>query len=399
MLKGKKIILGITGSIAAYKAIILVRLLKKAGADVRVVMTPSANSFVSPLVLSTLSQHPVWCEFTSNNIWNNHVELALWGDALLIVPASCNTIAKMSIGQCDNLLLATYLSVRCPVFIAPSMDEDMYKHPASQQNLKKITSLGHFIIPPGTGFLASGLHGEGRMAEPEEIVGFLTETIGRSEELKGKQVLINAGPTREAIDPVRFISNHSSGKMGIALAETAYLLGAEVHLILGPSCISPKYKGIQVTNVESADEMFEAMMAQFQSADWIFCAAAVADYKPANTAVEKIKKSTTEWELTFNRNVDILHTIGQCKTNQVLIGFALETNDEIRHAQQKLQSKNADMIVLNSLQTEGAGFGKDTNQVTLLYSNGQQKISPLALKHEIARFLLDAVSEYTASTS
>jgi len=391
VLKGKKIIVGISASIAAYKAILLVRLLKKEGAEIRVVMTQSARDFVSPLVLSTLSEHPVWIDFHTNNEWNNHVELGLWADAMIIAPATCNTLAKMANGICDNLLIATYLSARCPVFVAPAMDEDMFKHPSNQQNMSKIVSFGNHLIQTGTGFLASGLIGEGRLAEPEEIVSVLIDQIGRSTELKGMKVLINAGPTREAIDPVRYISNHSTGKMGISLAEQAYLMGAEVCLVLGPSSLKPAYSSINVVSVESADAMLEAMQSRYDSSDVVICSAAVADYKLQQVATEKIKKKDTNLTLDLVKNVDILAFLGETKKNQFLVGFALETEHEEQHAKEKLKRKKLDAIVLNSLRVQGAGFGTDTNQVKIFFKDGESKEIVLNLKTEIAKHILSNI--------
>lgn len=393
MLKGKKIILGISASIAAYKAILLLRLLKKEGAEVRVVMTESSKDFVSPLVLSTLSEYPVWSDFHNQNVWNNHVELGLWADAMVIAPATANTISKMASGLCDNILMATYLSAHCPIFIAPAMDEDMFKHPTSTQNLDKLKSFGYQIIQPGNGFLASGLIGDGRLAEPEEIVSVLEELIGRSNELRGKKVLINAGPTQEAIDPVRYITNHSSGKMGIALAEVAYQKGAEVELVLGPTQLRPKFKGINVKTIISADEMLIQMLELFDSSDIVIGAAAVADYKSEEIKSEKFKKKAKDWNLKLVKNPDILGVLGSKKTHQKVIGFALETQDEEINALTKLKAKNLDAIVLNSLKISGAGFSSDTNHVKMFFENGIKKEFPLNLKTQIANQIFDSILE------
>ena len=393
-LEGKNIIVGISGSIAAYKAILLIRLLTKQGAEVRVVMTPSSKDFVSPLVLSTFSNHPVWIDFHNNNTWNNHVELGLWGDIFVIAPASCNTLSKMTNGQCDNLLIATYLSARCPIIIAPAMDEDMFKHPSTKENLDKLRSYGNHILDVGTGELASGLNGEGRMAEPEEIVDYLQDFFFSSSTWKGKKVVISAGPTQEAIDPVRYISNHSSGKMGVSLAEAFYAHGAEVELIAGPMHLEAKYKGIKTIPVISAKEMQDACINAFASADIMIMAAAVADYRPAKPADQKIKKKDDGVTLELEKTTDILRELGKSKkNNQLLIGFALETNDEEANALKKLSEKNLDCIVLNSLQTEGAGFGTTTNEVTIYFKNGDKKIIPLNAKEVVATQIVEAISQ------
>lgn len=391
MLKGKKIILGISASIAAYKAIFLLRLLKKEGAEVRVVMTDAAKDFVSPLVLSTLSENPVWIDFHSNNVWNNHVELGLWADAMLIAPATANTLSKLANGLCDNVLIATYLSARCPVFIAPAMDEDMFKHPSSSQNIATLQSYGHHILQPGTGFLASGLIGAGRLVEPEEILIFLVENLIRGRQLIGKKVLINAGPTQEAIDPVRYISNHSSGKMGIALAEEAFLMGADVVLVLGPSAYLPKFNSIRVLRVVSAEEMLEKMQNEFENSDIIIASAAVADYRAKHRKDQKIKKSDSDLQIELEKNPDILSLLASQKKHQKIIGFALETEKEDENALEKLRRKNIDAIVLNSLNVEGAGFGTDSNQVKMFFKNGECKEFLLSSKNEIAKQIIDSI--------
>ncbi len=391
-LTGKKIIVGISGSIAAYKTIMLIRLLTKQGAEVRVVMTPSSKDFVSPLVLSTFSKHPVWIDFHDHNTWNNHVELGLWGDVFIVAPASCNTLSKMANGQCDNLLIATYLSARCPIIIAPAMDEDMFKHPSTKENLDKLRSYGNHILSVGNGELASGLLGEGRMAEPEEIMEYLQDFFFRGSAWKGKKAVISAGPTQEAIDPVRFISNHSSGKMGVSLAEAFYAQGAEVELIAGPMHIQPYHRGIKTTHVISAKEMEEACINAFMSADVMVMAAAVADFRPTTPANQKIKKKDGGLTLELEKTTDILSELGKAKKkNQLLVGFALETNDEEKNALKKLNEKNLDCIILNSLQTEGAGFGKSTNEVTIYFKDKKSESISLNSKEIIASKILESI--------
>mgnify|MGYP000668069037 FL=1 len=385
MLQGKRIILGITGSIAAYKCIILVRLLTKQGAEVRVVMSKAAQDFVSPLVLSTFSGHPVWMEFHENNVWNNHVELGLWGDVMLIAPATCHTLGKMANGLCDNLVLATFLSARCPVVVAPAMDEDMFLHPATQASMATLRSRGTIVLDVNTGSLASGLHGPGRMAEPEEMIQALCSQVFRKQDFAGKKVLISAGPTQESIDPVRFISNHSSGKMGIAIAEAMYLLGADVTLVAGPMHVTVQYAGIRVIPVRTAAEMETVCLSEFPSADIGIMAAAVADYRPVQIADEKIKKQAESWSISLAKTSDILAQMGEMKhPDQVLVGFALETENEEVNAQAKLIRKKLDYIVLNSLRDPGAGFGTDTNQVTIMRADGAQMKLTLASKNDIA---------------
>ncbi len=385
MLQGKRIILGITGSIAAYKCIMLVRLLTKQGAEVRVVMSKAAQDFVSPLVLSTFSGHPAWIEFHENNVWNNHVELGLWGDVMLIAPATCHTLGKMANGLCDNLVLATFLSARCPVMVAPAMDEDMFLHPATQASMATLRARGTLVLDVNTGSLASGLHGPGRMAEPEEIIQALCSQVFRKQDFAGKKVLISAGPTQEAIDPVRFISNHSSGKMGIAIAEAMYLLGADVTLVAGPMQATMQYSDIRVLPVQTAAEMEAACLAEFPSADIGIMAAAVADYRPVQIADEKIKKQAESWSISLAKTSDILAQMGEMKhPDQVLVGFALETENEEVNAQAKLIRKKLDYIVLNSLRDPGAGFGTDTNQVTIMRADGAQMKLTLASKNDIA---------------
>lgn len=391
-LQGKKIILGITASIAAYKSIQLVRLLTKAGAEVRIVMTKDAKEFVSPLVLSTFSHHPVWIEFHEGNVWNNHVELGLWGDVFIVAPATCNTLSKMANGLCDNIVLATYLSTRCPVIVAPAMDEDMFLHPATQRSLELLRSYGNTVLAVNSGELASGLVGQGRMMEPEEIVQYLIQTTFRDTILSGKHVLITAGPTQELLDPVRYISNFSTGKMGICLAEECYLQGAEVTLIAGPLQVSTHIQGINVVNVRSAAEMELACLVQAASSDIIFMAAAVADYRPASPAKEKIKKSEAMSTLVLEKTTDILSALGAVKkAHQTLVGFALETENEEANALKKMQQKNTDFIVLNSLKEAGAGFGLDTNQVTIFSASGEKKKVELQSKVEVAKEIIEFV--------
>lgn len=391
MLKGKKIIIGISASIAAYKAILLVRLLKKEGAEVRVIMTSAAKDFVSPLVLSTLSENPVWIDFHTENKWNNHVELGLWADLMVIAPATANTLSKLANGLCDNLLIATYLSARCPIMIAPAMDEDMFIHPSSHLNIEKLISYGNQIVQPGNGFLASGLIGEGRLAEPEEILQAVTAQIGRSEEFRGKKIVINAGPTQEAIDPVRYISNHSTGKMGIALAEAAFLKGAEVELVLGPTHLLPKFPAIKVHHVVSAAEMFAKMQEIFPDCDLFIASAAVADYRAKDISNDKIKKNKANWSIELEKNIDILAHLSSQKTHQIVIGFALETQNETNYALEKLNAKNLDAIVLNSMNDQGAGFGTDTNQVKMFFKDGTISEMGLTSKSEIAKQILEKI--------
>lgn len=388
-LQGKKIILGITGSIAAYKSILLVRLLTKAGAEVRVIMTKAAKEFVSPLVLSTFSHHPVWIEFQEGNVWNNHVELGLWGDVFIVAPASCNTLSKMANGYCDSIVLATYLSARCPVLVAPAMDEDMFLHPATQRSIELLRSYGNTVLEVNSGELASGLVGQGRMMEPEEIVQHLIENTFRGTSLTGKHVLISAGPTQELLDPVRYISNFSTGKMGICLAEECYLQGAEVTVVAGPLQVSTRIQGINVVNVRSASEMESACLVQAVSSDIIFMAAAVADYRPAIAAVEKIKKSDAHLTLDLEKTTDILSVLGAAKKpHQTLVGFALETENEEANAMSKMHRKNTDYIVLNSMKEAGAGFGLDTNQVTIFSASGEKKKVELQSKEGVAREII-----------
>lgn len=392
MLQGKKILLGITGSIAAYKSIYLVRSLVKAGAEVRVIITPSAKDFVSSLTLSTLSRNPVLTDLFDEESWSNHVMLGRWADLMIIAPLSCNTLAKMANGHCDNLLLATYLSATCPVVVAPAMDEDMWHHPATKENLKKLESFGNTIIPVEKGDLASGLTGEGRMAEPEQILDFICTRFFLTRPLTGKKAMVTAGPTYEPIDPVRFIGNHSTGKMGLAIARELQHRGAEVTLIMGPTQVDMSSNGIPIVKVKTADEMYRASNKVFEKSDIAIMAAAVADYAPVAIAKEKIKKKEDRLVLELTKTKDILKSLGEKKKEgQVLVGFALETNDEERNAADKLQKKNADMIILNSLNDPGAGFGYDTNKITIFEKGGQQFSFDTKSKNEVAKDIVDTI--------
>ena len=392
-LKGKKILLAISGGIAAYKMNYLVRDFVKKGAEVKVILTPSAENFVTKVTLSTLSKNAVYSDFyDQNGTWNSHVELALWADVLLVAPCTANTLAKMVHGICDNLVIATYMSAKCPVFIAPAMDLDMYAHPSTKENLEKAERFGHHIIPAEFGELASGLEGQGRLAEPETILQKIEDffTQNQSKNLEGKTVLITAGPTYEAIDPVRFIGNHSSGKMGFSLAEEAVKRGAKVILISGPTSQKTSNKNIEIHRVTSAKEMYDEVFKYYEKVDIAIASAAVADYAPKIVAKEKIKKSEEEFTIELVKNPDILKTMGEKKTHQFLVGFALETQNEEENAKSKLQKKNLDMIVLNSLRDEGAGFQKDTNKVKIL-THSEQKEFSLKSKDEVAKDILDFV--------
>lgn len=384
-----------TGSIAAYKSALLTRLLVKAGASVRVVMTPSSGEFITPLTLSTLSRNPVLSDFVKDKTgeWNNHVELGLWADAFVIAPASANTLAKMANGSCDNLLLATYLSARCPVFFAPAMDLDMLQHPSTKKNIRTLQEFGNHLITPTYGELASGLTGTGRMAEPEEIMEFISDFFQQSDRLKGKKALVTAGPTQEAIDPVRFISNHSSGKMGFAIAIALANHGADVKLVTGPTSQHTQHPGIVVKQVITAEEMLDACTDYFPDADITVFSAAVSDYKPANVAKQKIKKKDADLQLILTKTNDIAATLGEKKRNgQITVGFALETEEEEANALKKLKSKNFDMIVLNSLNDEGSGFGHDTNKITIF--DGTNKTTfPLKSKKQAAADIVSAIIE------
>lgn len=392
-LSGKKIVLSISGSIAAYKAAYLTRLLVKMGAEVQVLMTPHATRFVSPLTFSTLSKRPVYTDVVAEEGWNNHVELGLWADAMLVAPATASTLAKLAGGLSDNMVVAAYLSARCPVFIAPAMDVDMWRHPATRANVERLLGYGHHIIPVGHGELASGLVGDGRLAEPEEIAAYLDQYFLRSADFAGKRLLITAGPTYEPIDPVRFVGNRSSGKMGVALAEAAANRGAQVTLILGPSALSVGHPNIQLLRVETAIDMHQAALAAFPSADAAILSAAVADYRPAEAAVEKIKKTGDTLNITMVRNPDIAADLGCLKqAGQRLVGFALETQNELANARDKLARKNLDLIVLNSLRTPGAGFSGDTNQVSILSADNIQRDFELKSKTSVADDILDALA-------
>lgn len=392
MLTGKKILIGVTGSIAAYKSALLIRLLVKEGADVKVIMTPAARDFISPLTLATLSKNPVITELFADSQWADHVKLGRWADIMIIAPLSCNTLSKMATGACDNLLMAVYLSATCPVMVAPAMDEDMWKHPSTKDNLNRIRSYGNKVISVNSGELASGLFGEGRMAEPTEIFDHVEALLFASGELGGKKALVTAGPTYESIDPVRFVGNYSSGKMGIEIAHNLKSRGAEVHLILGPVSQPFDLHGLNVTKVRSAEEMYTAATSVFPFMDIAVMSAAVADYTPKETSGEKIKKKDEEWSLSFIRTRDILKSLGSVKkANQLLIGFALETQNENEHALAKLSSKNADMIVLNSLNDAGAGFGHDTNKITIFDKEGHTYNFDLKSKKEVAKDIVDLI--------
>lgn len=395
MLQGKKIVLGISGSIAAYKSILLVRLLVKAGAEVKVIMTPAARDFVTPLTLSTLSKQPVLSDLSDGQSWANHVQLGRWADVMLIAPLSCNTLAKMASGQCDNLLLAVYLSATCPVVVAPAMDEDMWHHPTTKQNLQRIESFGNRVIPVEKGELASGLFGDGRMAEPEQILEYLETHFFLTGPLAGKKAMITAGPTYEPIDPVRFIGNHSSGKMGLALAKSLQQKGASVTLIMGPSQLEMPADGVTIRRVKTAAEMDAACQELFENTDIAIMAAAVADYTPVETAAEKIKKNAGNGEelvIRLTKTRDILKSLGEKKKKgQVLVGFALETSNEKAYAMDKLEKKNADMIILNSLRDEGAGFGHDTNRVTIFTRGGEEISFGVKSKTAVASDIIDTI--------
>lgn len=397
MLEGKNIVLGICGSIAAYKSATLVRLLIKAGANVQVVMTPEATDFITPLTLSTLSKNPVLVDYFTPETgeWNNHVELGLWADVFIIAPASANTLAKMASGLCDNLLTAVYLSAKCPVYFAPAMDLDMWKHPSTVENVETLQSFGNIMIKPGNGELASGLHGEGRMAEPEEIIDFLSADIKKKLPLVNKKILVTAGPTYEAIDPVRFIGNHSSGKMGFAIADELALRGADVILVTGPSVQISKQRSVKRVDVTSAAQMLEACEQHYADVQACIMSAAVADYTPVNVADHKIKKQAdNHLNIELKTTVDILKTLGERKrSDQLLVGFALETNDEEQNAIQKLKKKNLDFIVLNSLNDTGAGFKGDTNKITIIDNNLQKTNFDLKTKDEVARDICNKLTE------
>lgn len=395
VLRGKKILLAVSAGIAAYKTASLVRLFIKSGADVKVVMTPASKDFITPLTLSTLSKNPVYSTFydkeDENELWNNHVDLGLWADYMIVAPATANTMSKMANGVCDNLLLATYLSAKCPVYFAPAMDLDMFKHPSTIESITKLTSYGNVEIPAGTGELASGLYGKGRMAEPEDIVSFIEADIQSKLPLRGKKVLITAGPTYEAIDPVRFIGNHSSGKMGFCIANEAATLGAEVVLVSGPSSQSIQHSLVERIDVTSAEEMYNACHSHYKTTDIAILSAAVADYRPKAVADQKIKKKDASLQIELEPTKDILASLGAIKENQFLVGFALETNDEVANAISKLTRKNLDGIVLNSLQDKGAGFASDTNKITFIDKNQTQSTFDLKSKEEVAKDIFQEI--------
>ena len=396
MLEGKNIVLGICGSIAAYKSALLVRLLIKAGANVQVVMTPDATCFITPLTLSTLSKRPVLVEYSKPETgeWNNHVELGLWADIFIVAPASANTLSKMASGQTDNLLTAVYLSAKCPVYFAPAMDLDMWRHPATQENIQKLQSYHNILIAPGNGELASGLFGEGRMAEPEEIVSFLVNELKKKLPLADQKILVTAGPTYEAIDPVRFIGNHSSGKMGFAIADQLAAMGAEVILIAGPTAEVSHQQSIKRIDVTSAAEMLEACLQYYGHAKASIMCAAVADFTPVNVASEKIKKQDSALHIELKKTTDILKTLGERKKDgQILVGFALETNNEENNAIDKLQKKNLDFIVLNSLNDKGAGFKSDTNKITIIDHKLHKTSYPLKDKEDVAKDICIKIAE------
>lgn len=398
-LKDKNIVLGVCGSIAAYKIASLIRLLIKEGAHVQVIMTREATQFITPLTLSTLSNKPVLVDYydPKTGEWNNHVHLGLHADLMLIAPLSANTLAKLANGMCDNLLTAVYLSAKCPVYVAPAMDLDMWIHPSTKRNISLLESYSNIIIPPGKGELASGLNGEGRLAEPEDIVNFLKESLTTIRPLQGKKALVTAGPTYESIDPVRFIGNHSSGKMGYAIAHELRLLGAEVTLVSGPTSLG-SIEDITTIRVQSAQQMYEATSKYFSTSDIIIMSAAVADYMPIRIADQKIKKKAENFTIELKKTIDILGTLGQLKTaKQVLVGFALETNNELENANDKLRRKNADMIVLNSMQDKGAGFGTDTNKITVINRKGETIAFELKSKNEVAKDICQLVVEYQNS--
>lgn len=395
VLSGKKILLGVTGGIAAYKTTYLVRLLIKAGALVKVVMTPAARDFVTPLTLSTLSKNPVLSHFTNeedeNDTWNNHVELGLWADLIVIAPATANTMSKMVNGTIDNLLLATYCSAKCPIYYAPAMDLDMYKHPSTVANFDKLASYGNLMIPAGDGELASGLSGKGRMAEPEEIIQFIEQHIESQLPLRGKTFLITAGPTYEAIDPVRFIGNHSSGKMGAAIAMELATQGARVHLIMGPSHVNCQHDLIDRVNIKSAQQMYDAVHKIVNEVDVAIFSAAVADYRPSNPVDQKIKKKSDTLTIELVKNPDILASVGAMEKKPFLVGFALETENELEHAFAKAEKKQTDLLVLNSMRDKGAGFGVDTNKITIIDKDKNTSIFETKPKTEVAKDIINEI--------
>lgn len=400
VLQGKKILLGISGGIAAYKTANLVRLFIKSGAEVQVIMTPSAKDFVTPLTLGTLSKREVFSAFyepdDENAKWNNHVELALWADLMLIAPATANTMSKMANGGCDNLLLATYLSAKCKVYFAPAMDLDMYKHESTHENFRKLESFGNVMIPAESGELASGLSGEGRMAEPENIIKFIENDILKNLPLRGKKALVTAGPTYEPIDPVRFIGNHSSGKMGFDIAKALADKGAEVTLVSGPTPLSVQHSNINLVRVMSAGQMYDACHSVYKDVDIVVASAAVADYRPKHVTEQKIKKTEDTFVIELEKTKDILASLGAEKKQQFLVGFALETQNEIENAKLKIQKKNLNLIVLNSLNDKGAGFGGTTNKVTFIDKDFNIEEFPLKTKEEVARDIVNKITEHYA---
>ncbi len=397
MLRGKKILVGVAGSIAAYKAAYLVRLLVQAGADVRVMLTKGALEFVTPLTFSTLSKNPVHSDFTENKengSWVNHVDMALWADMMVLAPLSANTLSKMANGQCDSFFMAVYMSARCPVFFAPAMDHDMFLHGATTKNIETLISFGHHMVAPGVGELASGLLGTGRMAEPAEIIEFVEATLAANSPLHGKRILVTAGPTYEAIDPVRYIGNHSTGKMGFALAEELASLGAHVVLVSGPTQLSIKHPLVELVSVVSAREMLDACVPEFANSHGAVLCAAVADYTPESVLAEKHKKTDQHWSLHLVKTPDIAMALGAAKKEgQWIVGFALETHEELENAKAKLHKKNLDLVVLNSLRDEGAGFGTDTNKITLIWPNNKTREFGLKPKSLVAREIAEAIVE------
>tara|TARA_B110000238_G_scaffold25992_1_gene25266 strand:- start:333 stop:1532 length:1200 start_codon:yes stop_codon:yes gene_type:complete len=394
MLQGKNVVLAVTGSIAAYKSALIVRLLIKEGANVKVVMTKSAIDFITPLTLSTLAKTEVYSDFTSNKdkgTWNNHVDLGLWADYMLVAPATANTLSKMASGEADNFMMAVYLSAKCPVFIAPAMDLDMYKHQSTRDNIKKLVSFGNTIIYPESGELASGLEGEGRLAEPEHIIDFLNNHIKSSQALFGKKVLISAGPTHEALDPVRYLGNRSTGKMGYAIAEQAYELGADVTLISGPVALNNPKKGIKRICITSAQDLYSEMINHFDESDIVIMAAAVADYTPKIVSDSKMKKKEGELVIELKRTQDILVGLGEKKKSQFMVGFALETNNELENAIKKRKKKSLDLIVLNSLNDKGAGFAHNTNKITIIGKDNNITKFELKSKQEVAKDILNQI--------
>jgi len=396
MLRDKNVVLCVTGSIAAYKSALIIRLLIKSGASVKVIMTEASKDFITPLTLGTLSKNPVLTDFAKDydqGVWNNHVELGIWADVFLVAPATANTLAKMAHGEADSFLLATYLSARCPVFVAPAMDLDMYQHGTTKDNLTSIKSRGDLIIQPGTGELASGLSGEGRLAEPEEIISFIENALKQGKPLSGKKILVTAGPTLESIDPVRFIGNRSSGKMGYAIAQAAHQMGAEVTLVSGPTHLDID-GAIKKINVESAQQMFEACFEVYPEVDAVIMAAAVADYTPETVATQKMKKSDKDLSIPLKRTKDILQLMGENKSDKILIGFAMETENGIDNAKAKLTRKNLDFIVYNSINDPGAGFQHDANKITIIGRDNKLTNFELKSKQEVAKDIINELTNY-----